>query len=56
MQCISNVMFECKKERIVDLRRKFLPEKCMSNHSRNKLIVLFKNVEYPKIGIALGNF
>ena len=49
-------MFECKNERIVDLRREFLPEKYMSNLCRNKFIVLLKNVEYPKIGIVLGKF
>ena len=51
-----HLIFECKNERIVDLRRKFLPESYMSNGSRNKLIVLLRNVEYPKIGIALGKF
>ena len=53
-----HLIFECKNERIVDLRRKCLPESYMSNSSRNKLIVSlkfkFKHILFKRKRIGLA--
>ena len=51
-----HLVFECTNVNIVNLRRKYLPAYYVDNAFRYKLIVLLRNVEHRKIGVAPGRF